>query len=143
MRCGEFCSEFLLSRLRPLAIDEFEKIKADPDAVNADQIGDMLDVIDVTIHGALFFPGAHQHGIYADYAAAFADHLDLLIANVALDVVIAADICVRHDRRLCCNRKNFVKPGSVDVRNKSKSVRSGSIPSIVMSSAILSAPRAF
>ena len=116
MRCGEFCSEFLLSRLRPLPIDEFEKIKADSDAVNADQIGDMLDVIDVTIHGALFFPGAHQHGIYADYAAAFADHLDLLIANVALDVVVAADICVRHDGWLCCNRKNFLKPGSVDVR---------------------------
>src|SRR6266571_1437554 len=115
MRWSESCSEFLLSRLRPLAIDEFEKIKADSDAVNADQIGDMLDVIDVTIHGALFFPEAHQHGIYADYAAAFADHLDLLITNVALDVVIAADICVRHDGWLCCNRQNFVKPSWVDM----------------------------
>src|SRR5438034_8443199 len=115
MRCGESCSEFLLSRLRPLAIDEFEKIKSDSDAVNADEIGNMLDVIDVTIHGALFFPGAHQHGIYADDAAAFTDHLDLLIANVALDVVIAADICVRHDGRLCNDGQNFVKTGWVDV----------------------------
>src|SRR5216117_829920 len=115
MRCGEFCGKLLLPRLRPLAIDEFKEIEADSDAVDADQIGDMLDVIDVTIHGAFFFPGAYQHGIYADYAAAFADHLDLLIANVALDVVIAADICVRHDGWLCCNRQNFVKPSWVDM----------------------------
>src|SRR5438445_12876271 len=108
MRCGEFCSEFLLSRLRPLPIDEFEKIKADSDAVNADQIGDMLDVIDVAIHGALFFPGAHQHGIYADYAAAFADHLALLLPNVALDVVVSADIGVRIDWLLSCISKQFL-----------------------------------
>ena len=75
----------------------------------------MLDVIDVTIHRAFFFLRAHQHGIYADDPTAFTDHVDLLIANVALDVVIAADICVRHDGWLCNDGQNFVKTGWVDV----------------------------
>jgi len=116
MRRGEFCSEVFLSRLRPLAIDEFEKIKSDSDAVDANDIGNMLHVIDVTIHGAFLFLRANEHGIYADDAAAFPDHFDLLIANVALDVVIAADICVRHDGWLCCDGQNFVETRWVDVR---------------------------
>src|SRR5262249_12513571 len=95
--------------------DEFEKIKADSDAVNANQIGDMLNVIDVTIHRAFFFLRAHQDGIYADDTAALPNHFDLLIVNIALDVVIAADVCVRHDGWLCNDGQTSVKTGWVDI----------------------------
>src|SRR5262249_39863894 len=93
-----------------------KEIEADPDSVNANQIGNVLDVIDVTIQGAFFFPRAHQHGIHANHTAPFADHLDLRVTDVALDVVITADVCVRHDGWLGRQRQNLVKPGCIDMR---------------------------
>src|SRR5206468_7631756 len=103
-------------RFRPLAINEFKEIETDSDSVDANQIDDVFDVIDVTIESALLFRCTDQHGIHADHAASFTDHLDLFIADVSLDVVIAADVCVGHDQWLCCDRKNFVKPGRIDMR---------------------------
>ena len=94
MRCGKFRGELFLPRFRPLAINELEEIEPDTDAIDADQIRDMFDVIDITIERALFFPRANEDGINADHAAPFADHLDLLVTDVALDVVIVADIGV-------------------------------------------------
>src|SRR5205807_134561 len=116
MRTGEFCGKLFLPRLRPLAIDEFKEIETDPDAIDANQIGDVFNVIDVTIHRAFFFSRAHQQGIHTDYTAPFADHFDLCITDVALNIVIAANIRVRHDGWLFCNRENFVKPRWIDVR---------------------------
>jgi hypothetical protein len=116
MGSGEFCGKLFLSRFRPLAVDELKEIEADSDRINSDQLGDMLDVIDVTIHRAFFFSWTDQHGINADYTAPLADQLDLFVTDVALDIVIATNICVRHDGRSCCNRQNFVEPGWIDVR---------------------------
>src|SRR5438552_18593348 len=116
MRTGEFCGKLFLPRLRPLAIDEFKEIETDPDSVDANQIGDVFNVIDVTIHRAFFFSRAHQQGIHTDYTAPFADHFDLCITDVALNIVIAPNIRVRHDGWLFCNRENFVKPRWIDVR---------------------------
>src|SRR5438876_1059826 len=100
MRTGEFCVKLFLPRLRPLAIDEFKEIETDPDAIDSDQIGDMLNVIDVTIESAFLFRWTDKHGIDPDYAAPGADHLDLCITDVALNIVIPAGICVRHNRWL-------------------------------------------
>src|SRR5919106_1587970 len=116
MRRGEFSSELFLPRLRPLSVDELEEIETDSDAVDADQIRDVLDVIDVPIHRAFFFSWAHEDRIDADHAAPFTNHFDLFITNVALDIVISADVRVRHDRRVCCKRENLCKAGGVDVR---------------------------
>src|SRR5215472_16655016 len=81
MRRREFCRELLLPRLGPLTVNEFKEIKADSNAVDADQISDVLDVIDVAIERAFFFSRAHEDGIDADHPAPFTDDLDLFITN--------------------------------------------------------------
>src|SRR5262249_39157246 len=116
MRRRKFCGELFLPRLRPLLVDELKEIKADPNAVDADQIRDVLDVIDVPIERAFFRSRAHEDGIYADHPATFSNHLDLFVANIAFDVVVPADVRVRDDGRLRCDRENLVKPGRVYVR---------------------------
>ena len=92
-RC-KFCRELLLSGFGPLPVNELEKIKADPDAVDPDQIRYVLDVIDVVIERALFFSRAHENAVGADHSAPLTDHFDLFITNVALDVVVTADVRV-------------------------------------------------
>src|SRR5258707_5265841 len=69
MRRCEFCGELFLPRLRPLAIDELEEIESDPNTLHADQVRDVLDVIDVTIECAFFFSRANEDGVDADDAA--------------------------------------------------------------------------
>src|SRR4029077_11410452 len=97
-------------------VDEFEEIKPDPDAVDPDQLRDVFNMIDVVIERALFFSRAHENAVGADHSAPLTDHFDLFITNVAFDVVVPADIRVRHDWRLCCDRENLFKPGWIDVR---------------------------
>src|SRR5438034_8183983 len=72
-------------------------------------------MIDVMVERAFFFSRAYKNGIDADYAAPFTDHLNLLITDVAFDVVVAPDVRVRHDGRLCCDAENLFKPSRVDV----------------------------
>ena len=88
MRRCKFCRELLLSGFGPLSVNELEEIKADPDAVDPDQIHDVLDMIEVVIERALFFSWAHEDGVDADDPAPFTDHPDLFVTDVALDVVI-------------------------------------------------------
>src|ERR1700757_3952537 len=114
-RC-KFCRELLLFGFGPLSVNELEEIKADRHTVDPDRIRDVLDMVDVPIERAFVFSRAYKDGVDADHPAPFTDHLDLFIANVALDVVVAADVCVRHDGRLRCDRENLLKPGWIDVR---------------------------
>src|SRR4029077_10036787 len=114
-RC-KFCRELLLSGFGPLSVNELEEIKADPDAVDPDQIRYVLDMIDVLVECAFFCSRVHEDGVDADHPAPFANHLGLFITNVALDVVVPADVLVRHDRRLGCDRENLFKPSWIDVR---------------------------
>src|SRR5262245_49286659 len=116
VRLCEFCRKLLLPRLRPLSVNELKEIKADPHAIDAAQIREVFDVIDVTIQSALFCSRAHENGVGADHSAAFTDHLDLFITDVAFDVVVSANIRVWHDWRLCCDRENLFKSGWIDVR---------------------------
>src|SRR6267142_4313628 len=116
MRSCKFCGELFSCRFRPLPVNELEKVETDSDPVDADQVFYVLDVIDVAIEGAFFFLWAHQYGINADHAAPFADHLDLLVTDIALDIVIFSGVRMRNDRRLGRYRQNVLKPGGTDMR---------------------------
>src|SRR5207244_13612305 len=91
-------------------------IEAYHESVYANEVVAVFNVIDVTIHRAFLSSRAYQQRIHTDYTAPFADHFDLCITDVALNIVIAPNIRVRHDGWLFCNRENFVKPRWIDVR---------------------------
>lgn len=88
MRSCKFCSQLSFRWLRPLPVNELKEIEANTYPINANQVCDVLDVIDVAIKRAFLFFWAHQHGINSDHAAPFADHLNLLVSYVALDIII-------------------------------------------------------
>src|SRR6185369_1062078 len=115
VRCCKFCRELLLSGFGPLSVNELEEIKPDPDAVDSDQLRDVLDMIDVMVERTFVFSRAHQYGVDADNPAPFTDHPDLFVTDVAFDVVVPADVRMRHDRRLGCDRENLFKPSRVDM----------------------------
>src|SRR2546430_3734203 len=87
MRVREFLLKRDLLGGRKLPVDEFEKVEANGDAVDPNQITDMLDVVDVAIEGGFFLVRANEHGVDADDAAPRADHPDLLVRDIAFDVV--------------------------------------------------------
>src|SRR6267142_3555778 len=94
MRLGQFRGQFEPSVFRPLPIDELEEIETDSNGLDPDEIDYVLNVIDIAIEGRLLFLGTDEHGIYTNHATSLPNHSDLLVADVALDVVIAARICV-------------------------------------------------
>src|ERR1700676_5365766 len=67
------------------------------------------------IERALFLVRADQDRVYADYAAALADHFDLFVADVALDVVELARVGVRDDQRFRRKIDNLFEAFRVDV----------------------------
>src|SRR5439155_25458479 len=99
MRRCEFCGELFLPQLRPLAVDELEEIESDPNTHHADQLRDVLDVIDVALEGAYLFSRANEDGVDADDAAPFADFFDLFVADLALCIVLSAYVRVGHNGR--------------------------------------------
>src|SRR5437763_12519822 len=88
----EFFRQLFFRLFRPLTINELEEIEADGDTFDTNQIYDVLDVIDITVERALFFLRAHENGIYANHSAPFTDHLNLLVTDIALDVVIPSRV---------------------------------------------------
>jgi hypothetical protein len=88
VRRRKFCREFFLSGFRPLAVDELEEIKSDPDAVDPDQLRDVLNMIDVVVERAFFCSRAHEDGLDADYPAPLANHLDLSIPNSSTPSIV-------------------------------------------------------
>src|ERR1043166_708077 len=115
MRRGQLVREILFLRFRPLRIDELEEIEADADAIDADQFRDVLDMIDVAIERALVPVWTDEDRIDADDSAALADHPDLFVADVALDVVKFSRIRVRNDRRFGRDREDLLEAGGIDV----------------------------
>src|SRR5439155_8155591 len=97
-------------------MDELKEIETDADPVDADQARNMLDVVDVAIERALFFLRADEHRISADHSAAFADRLDLLVADIALDIVIFSRVRMRHDGWLGRYGQYVFESGRADVR---------------------------
>ena len=57
----------------------------------------MFNVIDVAIESRLFLTRTYQHGINANDSVPFANHFDLLIADVALDIIVFARVGVRNN----------------------------------------------
>src|SRR5215469_1700882 len=115
MRGRKLLGKLLLRRLRPLAIDKLKEIKSNSDSIDANQIGDVFNVIDVTIESAFISLRTYQYGVNANYTTAFADHFDLVIADVPLDVVIMADIRVRDNWWLCRDRQDILEASRIDV----------------------------
>src|ERR1700730_14020711 len=96
MRPCELRCYLLLLRLGPLAIKEFKEIETDPHAVNPNQAGDMLNMIDIPVERRLLLAWTHEHGIDPDDAAPFTNHPDLFVTRIAFDVVIPPRIAVGH-----------------------------------------------
>src|SRR6266571_5036302 len=94
MWSGQFCSKLVAHLLRQLLEEILAKIKTDPDAVDSDQAYHVLNMIHVTIDRAGFGIRANENRIHADNATALTDNLDLLVADVALDVVKLSDVGV-------------------------------------------------
>src|SRR5438552_5717447 len=101
---------------RPAPVNEFEEIETDTNAVDADQIYDIGDLIDIAIEGRIFFFWTNKNRIDSDHAAARAHHFNLLVVDVALDVVVLARVSVRNNHRSGGVFKNVVGAGRVDMR---------------------------
>src|SRR5882762_2562527 len=99
MRRGQLCRKLGSHLLRQLLKEILAKIKTDPDAVDSDQVYHVLDMIDITIERARLGIRANENRIHADNATALTDNLDLLVADVALDVVKLSYVRVRNDER--------------------------------------------
>src|SRR5205809_7474371 len=97
MRLGQLCTKLGPHFLRQLLEEIFAKIKTDPDAVDADQAYHVLNMIHITIERAGFGIWTNENRIYPHNATALTDNLDLLVADVALDVAKFSRIRVRHD----------------------------------------------
>src|ERR1044071_4684987 len=115
MRLCELRRQGLLGRFRPLAIEEFEEIKTDPHAINPDQAGDMLDVIDISVDRCLLFAWTHQHRVDSNNAAPLTDHPDLFVTEIALDIVITPGIAVGDDERPGRLRENIFEARWINV----------------------------
>src|SRR5437867_3964764 len=100
MRRGQLCGELGPHVLRQLLEEIFAEIKTDPDAVDSNQTYHVLNVVDITIERAGFGTRTNENRIYPDNATAFPDNRDLLVADVALDVVKLSCVRVRNDERL-------------------------------------------
>ena len=87
MRLGQLCRKLGSHLLRQLLKEILAKIKTNPDAIDADDVYYVLDVIDIVIDRAVFGVPAHEDRIYADHTPALTNHPELLVADVALDVV--------------------------------------------------------
>src|ERR1041384_1660076 len=111
-----FRGQVLLPGLRPPTVDELEEIEADPNAIDPDQIRDVLDVVHVMVERVFFFSRTHKNGVNTDHSATFTDHLDLFVTNVAFDVIVPADVRVRNNERFGGNRQNVLEPCWIDVR---------------------------
>src|ERR1043165_9800410 len=115
MRGGQFFGHPFLFFLGPFTINELEKIKADSNAIDSDEIGDVFDVIDVTIERGFLLFWADENRIDSDHTTTFADHFDLLIADIALYVVKFSRVRVRNDERLGREIDNFAKAGGINM----------------------------
>src|SRR5947199_3824034 len=77
---------------RPAPANEFEEVETDTDAIEADQVYDVGEVFDIAIKFSIFLLLTNENRIDADHAATRAHHFNLLIADVALDIVVFAPV---------------------------------------------------
>src|SRR6266540_5647900 len=115
MRLGQLCRKLGPHLLRQLLEEILAKIKTNPDAVDADEIDHVLDMIDITIDRARFRIWTNKDRIYPDNTAALPDDLDLLVADVALHVIKRSHVSVRNDERFAPKIDNVLQSFWIDV----------------------------
>src|ERR1051325_5455254 len=115
MRGGQFFGHPFLFFLGPFTINELEKIKADSHAIDSDEIRDVFDMINVTIERGFLLVRTDENRINSDHTAPFADHFDLLIADIALHVVKFSRVRVRNDQWFGREIDNFAKAGGINM----------------------------
>src|SRR6266478_7495616 len=115
MRRGQLCRKLGSHLLRQLLEEILAKIKTDPDAVDSDQVYHVLDMIHITIERAGFGIWTNENRIYPHNATPLTDNLDLLDADVALDVVKLSDVRVRNDERFARKIDNVLESFWIDV----------------------------
>src|SRR3984893_1328859 len=115
MRRSQLGRELLDHARRQLLKEIFAKVEANTDAIDADERDHMLDMIDIMIDRGLFLVLTDQDRVDANYSAALPDDLDLVIADVALDIVKLARVRMRNDQRLCRKIDNLVDPLRINV----------------------------
>ena len=72
-------------------------------------------MIDIVVESALFCFWTYEDRVNANHPAPFPDHFDLVVADVALDIIIPPGIGVRNNGWLCHDRQNVVETGWIDV----------------------------
>ena len=115
MRLGQLCRKVGSHLLRQLLKEILAKIKTDPDAVDSDETYHVLNVIHITIERARFRIWTNEDRIYPDNTTALTDDLDLLVADVALDVVKLSHVRVRNDERFARKIDNVLESFWIDV----------------------------
>src|SRR6266567_464570 len=115
MWSGQFCSKLIAHLLRQLLEEILAKIKTDPDAVDSDQAYHVLNVIHITIERAGFGIWTNENRIYPHNATALTDDLDLLVADVALDVVKLSHVRMRNDKWFARKTDNVLESFWIDV----------------------------
>ena len=116
MRLGQLCSKLSPHLHRHLLEEILAKIKTDPDSIHSDQAYHVLDVIDIMIDRAAFGFRTNENRVYANNTAALADDLDLLVADVALDVAKLSHVGVRNDERFARKLDNVLESLWIDMR---------------------------
>ena len=75
----------------------------------------MFNVVDVAIESRLFFTRTYQHSINANDSVLFANHFDLLIADVAFDIVVFSRVRVRNNYRFARQSNDLLESSGIDV----------------------------
>src|SRR6266487_37850 len=115
VRLGKFRGQLLFGRFRPLPVNKLEEIEADGHSIDPDEVGDMFDVIDVAIESRLFLARAYQHRINANYSMPLANHFDLLITDVAFNIVIFSRVRMRNNHGFARQGNDLLEASRIDV----------------------------
>src|SRR5207249_2162657 len=115
MRRGQLCTKLGPHFLRQLLEEILAKITTDRDAVDSDQAYHVLNVIHITIERAGFGIWTNENRIYPHNATALTDNLDLLVADVALDVVKLSHVRMRNDERFGGKIDNLLESFWIDM----------------------------
>src|SRR5689334_25292628 len=78
---GQFRLQFLEFCGGRLAPEKLAEIESDSDPIDSNQVGNVLDMIDVTIERCFFLVRANKNRVDTDHTATGTDHFDLVVAD--------------------------------------------------------------
>jgi len=94
MRLSQLRFDFLAFGVRHLSPEHFAEIETDSDPFDPDQAGDVFDMVDITIDRRFLFARPNENRVDANHSTTLSDHPDLLVTDVAFDVVESASVAV-------------------------------------------------